>query len=88
MSKQATEQATEQATQDSAPNNVQLQLSDLLLCAQAIQLASTRGAFRAEEFTQVGGVFDRITTFLRASGALDSSSAPTSDESVSSTDAE
>lgn len=48
----------------------QLQLSDLLLCAQAIQLASQRGAFRAEEFTQVGGVFDRITAFLKESGAI------------------
>ena len=67
---------------------VQLQLSDLMLCAQALQLASTRGAFRAEEFTQVGGVFDRITAFLKASGALSSSSAPTSDETVATPAAE
>jgi hypothetical protein len=67
---------------------VQLQLSDLLVCAQALQLASTRGAFRAEEFTQIGGVFDRITAFLKASGALSSSSAPTSDETVATTAAE
>jgi hypothetical protein len=61
-------------TQPESDNNpVQLQLSDLLLCAQALQLASTRGAFRAEEFTQIGGVFDRITAFLKASGALASS---------------
>jgi hypothetical protein len=54
------------------------------MCAQALQLASTRGAFRAEEFTQIGGVFDRITAFLKASGAIASSSAPTSDETVTS----
>ncbi len=83
MSDQATQQ--EQTTQpETTSNPTQLQLSDLLLCAQAIQLASTRGAFRAEEFTQIGGVFDRITTFLRASGAIASSSAPTSDETVAS----
>jgi hypothetical protein len=65
----------------------QLQLSDLLLCAQAIQLASQRGAFRAEEFTQVGGLFDRITAFLKESGALQpaASAKPTSDETVSTT---
>lgn len=87
MSDQAT--PAEQKTQDVAgENSVQLQLSDLLVCAQAIQLASTRGAFRAEEFTQIGGVFDRVTTFLKASGALAPSSAPTSDETVASPAAE
>jgi hypothetical protein len=85
MQEQATQQ--EQVAQpDEAA--VQLQLSDLLLCAQALQLASTRGAFRAEEFTQIGGVFDRITTFLKASGAMSSSSAPTSDETVATPAAE
>lgn len=48
----------------------QLQLSDILLTAQVIQLASTRGAFRAEEFTQVGSLYDRLVAFLKASGAL------------------
>jgi hypothetical protein len=65
---------------------VQLQLSDLLLAAQVIQLASQRGAVRAEEMTQVGGLYERLVTFLQASGALktvDASSAPTSDETVS-----
>ena len=83
-------QETTQTEQTTQPENnaVQLQLSDLLLCAQAIQLASTRGAFRAEEFTQIGGVFDRITAFLKASGAIASSSAPTSDETVTSPVAE
>ena len=85
MQEQATQQ--EQVAQpDEAA--VQLQLSDLLLCAQALQLASTRGAFRAEEFTQIGGVFDRITAFLKASGAMSSSSAPTSDETVATPAAE
>jgi hypothetical protein len=85
MQEQATQQ--EQVAQpDEAA--VQLQLSDLLLCAQALQLASTRGAFRAEEFTQIGGVFDRISTFLKASGAMSSSSAPTSDETVATPAAE
>ena len=80
---------TEPTTQPESDNTaVQLQLSDLLMCAQALQLASTRGAFRAEEFTQIGGVFDRITAFLKASGALTSSSAPTSDETVTSPAAE
>ncbi len=74
--------------QDPALEKTQLQLSDLLLAAQAIQLASQRGAFRAEEFTAVGGMFDRITAFLRDSGVLKSSATPTSDETVASPAAE
>jgi hypothetical protein len=62
MSDQTTEQATAQQPQ--------LQLADLLACIQIIQVASQRGAFKAEEFTQIGGVHDRIMGFLKASGAL------------------
>ena len=72
MSEQTTEVAQE-ATPEVAQEQTQatqLQLSDLLLCVQAIQLASTRGAVRADEFTQIGGVFDRVTAFLVASGAI------------------
>lgn len=70
MSDQATQnpEATPDTLAGATPT--QLQLSDLLLCVQAIQIASTRGAFRAEEFTQIGGTFDRVTTFLRENGLL------------------
>ena len=70
MSDQATNPEVTQDTQTNQEPSAQLQLSDLILCAQAIQLAAQRGAFKAEEFTQVGGAFDRITAFLRASGAI------------------
>lgn len=69
MSDQAT---NPEVTQENQEPTAQLQLADLVTCVQAIQLASQRGAFKAEEFTQVGGVFDRITAFLRASGAFKS----------------
>lgn len=66
-----TDQTTEQAVEAGAEaQQTQLQLSDILLTAQVIQLASTRGAFRAEEFTQVGQLYDRLVAFLKASGAL------------------
>jgi hypothetical protein len=67
---------------------VQLKIQDLTLCAQIIQLSAQRGAFKAEELTQVGGVFDRLVAFLEASGALQTqttaSSSPSSDETTSS----
>jgi hypothetical protein len=59
---------------DSTPNP-QLQLTDILLAAQTIQLASSRGAFRVEEFTQVGGVYERLVGFLKDSGAIQSPAA-------------
>jgi hypothetical protein len=66
-----TDQTTEQAVDANAEvQQTQLQLSDILLTAQVVQLASTRGAFRAEEFTQVGQLYDRLVAFLKASGAL------------------
>lgn len=74
------------------PAGAQLQIADLLLCAQTIQVASTRGAFKPEEFTQVGGLYERLVAFLNESGALqrpaDASAAPTSGETVASDAAE
>lgn len=67
MSDQTTEtvdQTTEQAS------TVQLQLQDLMLAAQVIQIASARGAIKAEEMTQVGGLYERLVAFLQASGAI------------------
>ena len=75
---------TDQATQTQEAPAVQLQLSDLLLAAQVIQAASQRGAIKADEMSQVGGLYDRIVTFLQASGALKAAdaSASTADASA------
>lgn len=85
MSEQTTQVTQEEVSEVAQEQAAQLQLSDLLLCMQAIQLATTRGAFRAEEFTQIGGVFDRVTAFLRASGAIKS---PETSESADESSAE
>jgi hypothetical protein len=65
---------TDQVTQtpEAAPQapGVQLQLADLVLATQVIQLASQRGAFKIEEFAQVGGLHERLVAFLQASNAL------------------
>ena len=64
-----TDQVQDQ-TQQPAPEAVQLKLADLVLTAQLIQICSTRGAFKPEEFTQVGGLYERLVQFLQASGAI------------------
>lgn len=47
-----------------------LQLADIVLALQIIKVASERGAFKAEEYSEVGGCYDRIFKFLEASGAI------------------
>ena len=53
--------------QTQAPN---LQLQDLLLVVQTLQAVTQRGAFRAEEMSNIGGLYDRLVNFLVASGAI------------------
>ena len=45
---------------------VQLQRADIQNLLVIIDLASSRGAFRAPELTQIGQVFDRVSQFMQA----------------------
>lgn len=56
-----------------------LTVSDLTLTLQIIQVATSRGAFKADELSAIGGVYDRIFKFLESSGAI-STTAPESTE--------
>ena len=64
------EQASQEtvAPQEAAPASLQLQ--DLLALTQVLQVVSQRGAIRADEMTNVGGLYDRLVAFLVASGAI------------------
>ena len=46
--------------------NTQITIADLDMIKNIIDLASTRGAFRAAEMKQVGEVYDKLTAFLAA----------------------
>lgn len=48
-----------------APAQSPLGLVDLQNAAQIIEVAVARGAFRANEATQVGSVYDRLAAFIR-----------------------
>ena len=63
-----------EAEQQIAPS---LTLQDLVLVAQIIQLTSTRGAFRAEEMEQIGGLYNKLIAFLQSTGALAPAATPT-----------
>lgn len=50
-------------TQDAVvPDSISL--SDLQVLLQIVDLASSRGAFRGAELTQVGAIFDKLNAFL------------------------
>lgn len=63
----STEAAETAAPQQPAPS---LTLQDLVLVAQIIQLTTQRGAFKAEELADVGGLYNKLITFLQSTGAL------------------
>jgi hypothetical protein len=44
----------------------QITVTDLNLLKNIIDLASTRGAFRASEMQEIGTVYNRLSTFLEA----------------------
>ena len=46
--------------------NKEITISDLNLLKDIVDLASTRGAFRAAEMKEIGEVYNRLTSFLEA----------------------
>ena len=52
------------------PQVAPLQSQDLIVVLEALQLASSRGAFKIEEFKTIGETYTRLYTFLVASGVI------------------
>jgi hypothetical protein len=61
---ETTEESTAQPVQ-SAPNP-ELTINDLSAMRNLIEVVSVRGAFKANELTAVGTLFDKLTVFLNA----------------------
>jgi hypothetical protein len=68
MAKKETKSAAPAVEQQ--PQAPSLTLQDLILVAQIIQLTTQRGAFKAEELEQVGGLYNKLVAFLQSTGAL------------------
>ena len=60
---QPIESAAQSAPDTSEPPSVNIQ--DLQVLRSCIQLASSRGAFKAEEMQTVGTAFNRLNAFLQ-----------------------
>ena len=56
--------APEVPAQDGQQVPESIGLNDLQLLAQIVDLATQRGAFRGNELSQVGGVYDKLSNFL------------------------
>lgn len=56
--------------QTNASEVAPLQSQDLIVVLEALQLASSRGAFKIEEFKTIGETYTRLYTFLVASGVI------------------
>ena len=56
---------------------VNLAVSDLVMLQSIVQVACERGAFRAEEMTQIGQCYDRLSTWLTQMQPGDQSTADT-----------
>ena len=77
------EQPVETVETPAAP--VGLSITDLLLMLQTVQVCAKRGAFRADEMVNIGGLHDRLLAFLEASGAItrETANAETPEETAS-----
>jgi hypothetical protein len=61
------EEKVAEAAPEQAPQS--LTIEDLRLAAGAIELGATRGAYRANEFKVIGGIWEKMTAFLNAAQA-------------------
>ena len=71
-------------TQDSlpAPDQITLTLDDLSSVLSIVDVATQRGAFRPKEFTAVGKVYEKISSFLeqvKGVGTPDANTGETAD---------
>ena len=55
--------------------DLSLSLNDLKLCLQIIDICSTRGAFKAEEFQAIGAIHTKLKTFIDRATAATSAAA-------------
>ena len=62
--------ATQTQPTEQAPQTPGLTVQDLILTLQVIQVASSRGAFKADELSAIGGLHDRVFKFLESTGAI------------------
>ncbi len=56
--------AEEQNTENQQVEEPKITIEDIVMVQRIIATASSRGAFRAEEMSSVGRVYDRVSAFV------------------------
>lgn len=75
-----------ETTQEPVKAPVGLNIQDLILMVKLIHTGTERGAWRTDELSTVGGVFERLVAFLESAGAVTrttvTDTTPTQSESI------
>lgn len=69
------DQITDAITETPPVSNISM--ADIAFMVQIIEVCSQRGAFRAEEMTTVGNVYERVKAFVIANAPKPTEEAPT-----------
>jgi hypothetical protein len=73
------------AVEESATEEVTITIQDIGICKQAIEVAATRGAFKAEEMAIVGATYNKVSAWLnQMQPAVDDDAESTDSEETSS----
>ena len=73
------------AVEESAAEEVTITIQDIGICKQAIEVAATRGAFKAEEMAIVGATYNKVSAWLnQMQPAVDDDAESTDSEETSS----
>lgn len=57
-----------------------LNIQDIVFLCNVIDVASRRGTFRADEMSSIGAIYDKVTAFLKSTGALEETEAPATED--------
>jgi len=63
-------------------DNTQLTIADMASLKTLIEAACTRGAFRAQEMSTVGPIYDKLTRFIEYTSAQVAGKAPRGEENA------
>jgi len=75
------------AVEESATEEVTITIQDIGICKQAIEVAATRGAFKAEEMAIVGATYNKVSAWLnQMQPAVDNDDAESTDSEETSSD--
>jgi hypothetical protein len=64
------------------PAGPSLNIQDIVGLLSIVDVASRRGAFRAEELSSVGQVYDKVSAFLKSTGVIQDPAAPENEETA------